>query len=120
MFMPLYFPMGSPDPGTAEPGSTGEPATPGLPPDGSNPGTFEDDPALSGGESGDAGGDTGGGEWGQQSPPDEDTPFQPDDPASKDSGWGWGSGGDGSGSGGGSGGSSGGDGGGSWWDIFDE
>lgn len=111
------YPGPSPDPGVAEPGSS-EPATPGLPSDGSNPGMYPESDGSGGGNDGgddnDGGGGGGGGghtegetEWGQESPPSEGNPFLPDEPPTNDP------------SGGGD--SGGGDGGGwSWTDIFDE
>ena len=100
---PLWLPGGgNADPGVASPESA-EPATPGLPPDGSDPGMYPGD------------GDFGTpppseeGEWGQQPPPDENNPWAPDDPEPKDGDWG---GGDDSGGGGGGGG------GGGFWDLF--
>ena len=105
---PLWLPGGgSPDPGVAEPGST-EPATPGIGPDGQNPGTYPE------GDDSGMGDEPWAGE-GEGFPQDsEDNPWAPDQPESQDEGWGWGdrdSGGNGGGGGGGGGGSD-------WGDIF--
>jgi hypothetical protein len=74
----MWFPGGgTPDPGVAVPGST-EPATPGLPVDGSNPGDFPDQTPWYG--SGGSGVDEG---------------FLPDEPQAGDEGFGGGEGKDG-------------------------
>jgi hypothetical protein len=80
-FWPLWLPGGgSPDPGIASPESA-EPATPGIPPDGSNPGTYPGE-EITQGSAGDEG-------WGQQPPPDENNPWAPDNPEEQSQGWPW-------------------------------
>jgi hypothetical protein len=115
--------MGSPDHGVAEPGSAGEPATPGLPADGSDPGMYPESEGIGGGE--EAGAEE---TWGESPPEGEngEGPWAPDEPDQppNDEGW-WGGGNSGGGSSGGGGGSSGGGdsggggGGGGWSDWLD-
>ena len=110
-FWPLWLPGGgSPDPGVAEPGST-EPATPGIGPDGSNPGNYPEGNDVGEGRPADDG------DWGEGGTEQGDeNPWAPDDPQQNDPGWTWGDdnqGGRGGGEGGGEGG-----GGGDWGEWF--
>lgn len=112
---------GSPDPGVAEPGSL-EPATPGLGPDGADPGIYPDSGAEGSEMGGGSGWDDEEGMWGQQPPPSEGNPWAPDDLGSQgppNQGWGGGNSGGNSGGGGGGGGSGSGGGWGDWGDWGD-
>jgi len=107
--------MGSPDHGVAEPGAAGEPATPGLPADGSDPGMYPGSEGMGGG------GQEAGEEetWGESPPEGEDgdgpwAPDEPEQPPNDGEWWGGGNSGGGGGGGGGEGG-----GGGGWGDWPD-